>query len=106
MQQIIQLTLTLLEQLLPKLVGNTASAQLITQIVSGLIALVPLLIKEYQDAIPFIQNVISVLKNNNTVTAEQLQALDILETQIDASFEAAAAAALAEDSAAASMPKV
>jgi CHASE3 domain sensor protein len=104
MQQIIQLTLTLLEQLLPKLISNQASAQLITQIIGGLIALIPLLIKEYQDAIPFIQNVIAVLKNHNDVTPEQLQTLDILETQIDASFEAAAAAALAEDAAA--QPKI
>src|SRR5690242_6769731 len=100
MQQIIQLVLTLLEQLLPKLAG--ANAGLITQIISGLVALVPLLIKEYNDAVPFVKNIIQLLKNHDAVTPEQLQTLDILETQIDASFEAAAAAALAED---ASAPK-
>lgn len=98
MQSIIQLALTLLAQVAPQLGG--ANATLISQIVSGLIALVPLLIKEYQDAIPFVQNVITLLKSNNQITPEQLTALDILETQIDAAFEAAAAAALAEDAAA------
>jgi phage-related protein len=97
MQQIIQLLLTLLEQFLPKLAG--ANAGLITQIIEGLVALIPLLIKEYQDAVPFVQNIITLLKNHNAVTPEQLQTLDILETQIDASFEAAAAAAEAEDAA-------
>jgi CHASE3 domain sensor protein len=95
MQQIIQLALTLLEQLLPRLAG--ANAPLISQIISGLVALVPLLIKEYNDAVPFVNNVIQLLKNHDKVTPEQLQTLDILETQIDASFEAAAAAAQAED---------
>ena len=98
MQQIIQLALTLLEQLLPKLAG--ANAGLITQIISGLVALVPLLIKEYQDAVPFVKNVIQLLKNHNEITPEQLQTLDVLETQIDAAFEVAAAQALAEDEAA------
>jgi len=105
MQQIIQLVLTLLEQLLPKIAG--ANAGLIAQIINGLVTLVPLMIKEYNDAVPFVKNVILLLKNNSNVTPEQLQTLDILETQIDASFEAAAAAALAEDAAeAASQPKV
>lgn len=98
MQAIISLALTLLERVVPQLAG--ANAPLISQIVSGLVALVPLLIKEYNDAIPFIKNVIALLKGNNAVTPDQLQTLDTLETQIDASFEVAAANALAEDAAA------
>lgn len=98
MEGIIQLALGLLAQVVPQLGG--ANAVLITQIVNGLIALVPLLIKEYKDAIPFVQNVITLLKSSNQITPEQLIALDVLETQIDAAFEAAAAAALAEDAAA------
>lgn len=98
MEGIIQLALGLLAQVVPQLGG--ANAALITQIVNGLIALVPLLIKEYKDAIPFVQNVITLLKSSNQITPEQLIALDVLETQIDAAFEAAAAAALAEDAAA------
>lgn len=95
MQAIIQLALTLLEQVVPQLAG--ANAPLITKIIEGLAALVPLLIKEYQAAIPFIQNVIVLIKSNGAVTADQLATLDQLEIQIDAAFEAAATAALAED---------
>ncbi len=98
MQAIISLALTLLERVVPQLAG--ANAPLISQIVSGLVALVPLLIKEYNDAIPFIKNVIALLKGNNAITSDQLQTLDTLETQIDAAFEVAAANALAEDAAA------
>ncbi len=95
MEQIITLALTLLEQIAPQLAG--ANAGLITKIIEGLVALIPLLIKEYQSAIPFIQNVITLLKSNNQITPEQLATLDTLEIQIDAAFEAAATNALAED---------
>lgn len=95
MDQIIQLALTLLEQVAPQLAG--ANATLITKIIEGLVALVPLLITEYKDVLPFVQNVITLLKSNNLVTADQLATLTALETQIDAAFEAAAANALAED---------
>lgn len=98
MQAIISLALSLLSQVVPQLAG--ANAGLITQIVNGLVALVPLLIKEYNDAIPFIKNVITLLKTHNEITPEQLQTLDVLEVQIDAAFEAAAAQAEAEDAAA------
>lgn len=97
MDAIIQLALTLLERVVPQLAE--ASAPLVSQIISGLVALVPLLIKEYSDTVPFIKNVITLLKNNNAVTADQLTQLDALETQIDAAFEVAAANALAEDTA-------
>lgn len=95
MDQIIQLTLTLLEAVAPQLAG--ANATLIEKIIEGLVTLVPLLITEYKDVTPFIQNIIVLLKSNNLVTADQLATLTALETQIDAAFEAAAASALAED---------
>lgn len=98
MQAIIQLALTLLERVVPQLAG--ANAALITQIIEGLIALIPFLVQEYADALPFVKNVIQLLKNHNQVTADQLTQLDTLETQIDAAFEVAAAKALAEDAAA------
>lgn len=97
MQAIIQLALTLLEQIAPQLAG--ANASLIEKIIEGLIALIPLLVKEYTDAIPFIRNVIALIKGNGNVTPEQLQTLDDLETQIDAAFETAATNAQAEDKA-------
>ena len=95
MDQIVMLALTLLEQVVPQLGG--ANAALITKIIEGLVALIPILIKEYKAVIPFIQNVIALLRNNNQVTADQLVQLDALELQIDAAFDAAATAAQTED---------
>ena len=95
MDGIIQLTLTLLQAVVPQLAG--ANASLITKIIEGLVTLIPILIKEYQSLVPMVQNIISVLKNNNQVTPDQWTQLDALETQIDAAFEAAATNAQAED---------
>ena len=95
MDAIITLVLSLLQAVEPQLAG--ANAALITKIIEGLIALIPLLVKEYQAVIPFIQNVITILKSNNQVTPEQLAALDALEVQIEADFEKAATDALAQD---------
>lgn len=95
MDGIIQLTLTLLQAVVPQLAG--ANASLITKIIEGLVTLIPILIKEYQSLVPMVQNIISVLKNNNQVTPDQWTQLDALEAQIDAAFEAAATNAQAED---------
>lgn len=95
MGSIITLALSLLQALIPSL--GSANAALITQIINGLVALVPILINEYQSLLPIITNVINVLKGNGEVTADQLAALETMEIQIDAAFEAAATAALAED---------
>ncbi len=95
MDAAIQLALTLLQQLLPSL--STANAALIEKIVEGLVALIPVLIKEYQDVVPMVKNIITALKSNTDITASQLIALESAETQIDASFEQAATAAQAED---------
>lgn len=97
MSSIITLALSLLQALIPSL--GTANAALIAQIINGLVALVPILINEYQSLLPIIQNVIAVLKGNGAVTPDQIAALEAMEVQIDAAFEAAATAALAEDAA-------
>lgn len=100
MNAIVTLALTLLQTIAPQLGG--ANAVLITRIIDGLIAIIPVLVKEYQDAVPFVKNVIVLLKNHNQVTADQLTQLDAMEAQIDADFEAIAAKVTAEDDA----PKV
>ena len=95
MDAVIQLSLGLLQQLLPSL--GVANAGLVSKIVEGLVALMPVLIKQYRDVLPMVKNVISVLKDHTAVTAEQITALQTIEAQIDADFETAAAKALAED---------
>jgi len=95
MDAIISLALALLQQVLPTL--TTANAGLITKIVEGLIALIPILVNEYKALLPMIQNVITALKSNGNITADQLTALDAMEAQIDAAFEQAATNAQTED---------
>lgn len=87
MSEILTLLLTVLAQIIPSL--NVPSS--ISAIVSTLVSLIPVLIKEYQDMVPIVRNIIAALKENSTITAEQLQQLDELEAKIDAEFEAAAA---------------
>ena len=95
MDAVIQLLLGLLQQLLPSL--GVANAGLISKIVEGLVALIPVLIKEYKDVLPMVQNVISALKANAAITPEQIIKLQTIEAQIDADFETAATNALADD---------
>lgn len=94
-QALVPLVLALLQQIVPQL--GTANAEIITKIISGLEVLIPLLVKEYQDLVPMVQNVISTLKNNNVVTQDQWNTLDVLEQKLDSDFEVAATQALADD---------
>lgn len=83
-------------------ISSSASAQVIVSIISMLEQAIPFLVKEYQSIAPMIKNIIAVLRNNDQVTPDQQAQLNVLEAQTDAAFEAAAAAAQAEDAAAGS----
>lgn len=89
--------LTLIEAALPLLGGN---AGMIEKIIAALTALYPLIVQEYADLKPIVGNIITALRNDPSTTAAQLDALDKMETQLDADYETAAAAAAAEDAAA------
>ncbi len=89
--------LVLIEALLPQLGGNAA---IVSKIISALAALYPLILQEYHDLKPIVANIITALKSDPSTTAAQLDALDKMETQLDADYEVAAAAAAAEDAAA------
>lgn len=81
----------LLLQVLAQIIPNLTNSATIANIITALINLLPTLVKEVQDVAPLIQNIIDALRNNNTITPEQLAALDELEAKADAEFEAAAA---------------
>jgi hypothetical protein len=89
--------LSLIAMLLPA-GGNAA---LVEKIIEALTALYPIIVREYQDLLPIVKNIITALKADPSTTATQLDALDKMEAQLDADFEAAATAAAAEDAAAA-----
>lgn len=89
--------LTLISVLLPALGGNAA---LVEKIIAALVALYPIIKQEYTDLLPIVKNIVLALKADPSTTAAQLDDLDKMETQIDADYEMAAAAAAAEDAAA------
>lgn len=67
----------------------------INKVVTMLLQIVPIIVKEAQDLLPMVQNIIAALSSKDGVTAEQLAALKALDAQVDAAFDAAVAAYLA-----------
>lgn len=84
---IVPILITLLGKLVPAIGAN---ADLISEIVTALQQIVPVLVQEYKDLVPIVKNVIAALKGADGITPEQWTALDALETQIDNEFEQAA----------------
>ena len=92
MQAIITPLLALLTQLAPG-----ATTQIIGQVINILTALLPILIQEYTDLLPIVQNVITALQQSADITDDQWDALDAMSAQYDADFQTALAAAEAQD---------
>lgn len=79
--------------LLPLVPGGAAVAP----ILSILTKVVPVVIQEAQDLTPIVKGIITTLKNDPATNSAQLATLATLDAQVDAAFDAAAAAAEAED---------
>jgi phage-related protein len=99
MSAIIPVVLALIQQLIPVISGAGAPA-IISQILTVLTQVIPLLVNEYTALLPMVKNIIAALSANPAATADQLTNLQALDVQTDAAFEAAASAALAQDAAA------
>lgn len=100
MTSIITGVLTILQALVPSL----TSSGTVQQIINALIQIIPVVVKEAQDLVPMIKNIIAALGSNPASTADQLATLKALDQLTDAAFEAAATKALAEDAAAPASP--
>lgn len=87
MNLIIAAVVSLLGQLLP-LIGSNST--LITQIIETLIAILPTVVKEVQDLVPPIKNIIAALSADPATSAAQLATLQVLDQQCDSAFENAA----------------
>lgn len=96
MTALIPAVIALLSQLIPAL-GSSATASIVTQVIAILIQMIPVLIKEYNDLVGPVKNIIAALSANPSATADQLQTLQALDIAMDNAFEAAAAKAQAED---------
>lgn len=77
--------LTVIEDLAP-LVSNSAQ---IGNVISLLETWLPVVAKEATDLITPIKNIIAALSSNADVTADQFAALQALDAQADAAFDAA-----------------
>ena len=85
--------LTIIAQIAPSL-GATST---ITAIINALITIIPTVVKEVEDVVPIIKNIIAALQSNATTTPDQMAQLTTLDAQCDAAFEEAATAAQSED---------
>jgi hypothetical protein len=92
MQAIVTPLLALLTQLAPG-----ATTAIITEVIEVLTALIPILITEYKEVLPSVQNIIAALQSNDDITDAQWDALDAMSAQYDAEFTAALNAAEAQD---------
>jgi len=69
-------------------------------VINILVALIPILISEYQALLPISQNIIAALQQSGDITQAQWDALDAMSAQYDAEFKTALDAAVAQDAAA------
>lgn len=82
--------LALIEQLLPAVL-SAGNAALVDTIINALVTMMPFIIAEAQTLVTPVRNIIAALSDDPTTTAAQLAALQELDAQADAAFEAAAA---------------
>lgn len=104
MESLIPVVIGLVEQLLPVLGASSsiqAAAPLVAKIINGLIVAAPFIRQEFTDLKPRVLAVIAALKADPATNAKQIEVLEQLEVGLDAEFDEAAAAALAEDAEAA-----
>jgi hypothetical protein len=94
MNSVITGLLSLVGNLVPLAGGSTST---VGMVINTLTEVVPLVIKEYQDVAPFIKNIIAALKDDPAATQAQLDALDVLDKQVDDAFDAAWARVQEED---------
>lgn len=88
----IETLLTLIEGLLPEL-GVSSAANVVNQILNALIVIVPIIAQNAQNFLTPVKNIIAALQSSGAVTPAQMSALQALDAQVDAAFEAAATAA-------------
>jgi hypothetical protein len=92
-------TIGLVLNIILNLVQNLTDNKTVDKIIDLLEQWIPVLLKEAQDLIPIVQNIISTLQGNDILTPDQVTAIDALNAKVDTDFDAAAAKFEAEDKA-------
>ena len=85
----IQTLLALIEALLPTI--GVASTSVIEKIVAALVQIVPIIAANASNFLTPVKNIIAALSATPATNAAQLGQLQVLDAQVDAAFEAAAA---------------
>lgn len=93
----INLVLPLLQQLLPLFGLGNATTGTVGLVIKGLETVIPMIGPATHAIVPKIKNIISVVGADPAATADQIAALRELDRQSDFLFDAALAAAEAED---------
>lgn len=92
MVQIITAVIALIEQFLPMLGTSAATAGTIGTIINALEQIIPMVVEFAPTAYQAVKNIIAALKNDPATTTAQWEAIDTLETKLDADNDAAIAA--------------
>lgn len=90
---LIPTVLSIISDILP-IIGTVATGSTsVEKVITLLEQIVPVAATEFTNLLTPIQNIIAALSGNSVTTQAQLTALQSLDTQVDAAFEAAATAA-------------
>ena len=80
--------LSLIEQILPMLGSSSTTVTMIENIISVLTKLLPYIIDEISTVYTAVKNIIAQLQNSGAPTPDQITALQSLDAQVDAAWDA------------------
>lgn len=81
-----------LQAILGLLQGSSFTSTAVQNVLTALDVLIPVIIKEYNDLLPMVKNIITALKSSDALTDQQLADAEAQDAKVDAAFEAAVAA--------------
>lgn len=83
--------LAMIEQILPMIGSTSTTVTMIENVINVLTQLMPYIVNEVSTVYTAVKNIIAQLSNSGAPTADQLAALQALDTQVDAAWTTAQA---------------
>lgn len=81
--------LSMIEGFLPLLGTSSATVTMVSTIINALTSLMPYIVNEVSTVYTAVKNIIAQLQNSGAPTADQLTALQALDTQVETAWAAA-----------------
>lgn len=78
--------LSMIESILPVIGTSSATVTMIASIINALTSLMPYIVNEIETVYTAVKNIIAQLQNTGAPTADQLTALQALDTQVEAAW--------------------